>query len=1540
MKRIYLLTLSVLCSAIAIAQSAKDYSYEKTTYFNYVDGEEVPVASTKAYYDVLGRPMQNSDSLFEENKVAITQQLYDLRGRAAVTTLPGIVDGSMDYRNDFILNISGDRYGTDDYDGTNLYNPTNVSDLAGTLGGYYSENNTEEPYVPSIDYPYSRSWSEPSPDPRSSVLGLPGDEFRMGSGREIKARIEPFTIGDFSDYLDHYYKLKPHFVTSSVEIADEQGYKSISTNQDGQESIRFADVDGKTIVTGLISGATYEYLSYTYYDDLGRVVAEVAPNGVDLTDNITKPEFATEYTYNARGWLVATTSPDEGLSEFVYSTDGKLRFSQSALQRASTPTRFSYTLYDEYHRLVESGEYTSAGASPYVFENQATDIQGATSIHRIVNELGAAGNLQDCVPGTAGCNKSDVSWITYDLQSPDFPTDAEHLAQGFTEGQITNTENENVKTWYSYDELGRMVFEIREIKALNKLISIDYTYDFAGNLLGQAYQKGVPNEAYYHHYSYDADQRLKLVHTSLDGDESSPSYWLHATYHYYPHGPLKRVELATDLQGIDYMYTSTGALKAINAVDPAYDPGGDGANEFYEDVMGIQYDYYPGDFDRQNVITQAVPLDANLVPANYNGSLRAVTWGRGEYKEPIPAPSMVEVNEYDEQETEVQATQKVVIKAGLQPFVVTAEQGFRASVSPDAAIPQPLDNVKTYAYKYDERNQLDEAIYGEDGVIVDIQEAYRVKDLSYDENGNIQSLTRYDEAADVLHNLQYVYEAEKNQLTSITGYASYTYDEIGRVIGIDFTDVSKDDFYLTYDVSDKVTAVHSSASRLPADLLLSYLYDESGFRLMERNEEHDIETWYIRNTAGQVQSYYYKVGGTYVHGSYPIYGAGRLGMATRFPDHLKYYYELNDHQGNVRQVMTKLKYMATATMENTEPNKSWEETPGQGGFGNMESRHVDQPWNSTPGGAYVAWLNPQNNGPAVGPTKELQVQAGDKIKLSVQAAYGVPNTDNAIPADVIGSLVATAMGYDLAVTETVQKYSAAVEAAATASTVVGVPGDPRTPKAYLQLLFFDKNLNYIPPTGDETHHVAVTDAAGNTLQDLQNNSGLAEHEQLELEFDVPEDGYVFIYVANESTNGVDVYFDDLTIQQLGVDVVQATDYYPYGSVMTRYEEEKYQYGYQGQYALEDSVTGWNSFQARMYDPVTGLWLTTDPAGQFASPYMAMGNVPHIGVDPDGEFFFLAIGIAAAIGGTVKGIQNAKNGGTFIGGFWKGALIGGAAAAAGIGAAAWAAGASVGAVASGTASLGFGAGAAAGAAGGAAGGFVGGAGGSWLDGASFGDGLKAGAIGAGIGAVTGGLIGGINGASHFNSLKRNAISVNNLSGDQLPVSKSFGLLSPQSVEELGAIQTSIWQDVVFLKEFVKVGSRIQSYQVDLAVTALNANALACSSGWCARYVRKALEAGGLNMDVRPRYAKDYDTFLPGKGFKEVTMSEGSKYVPQKGDIVVMEAFEAGTRKHAYGHIQMYNGEKWVSDFTQRGLWPGSDYKKYTPTYSILRYLKFR
>ncbi len=103
----------------------------------------------------------------------------------------------------------------------------------------------------------------------------------------------------------------------------------------------------------------------------------------------------------------------------------------------------------------------------------------------------------------------------------------------------------------------------------------------------------------------------------------------------------------------------------------------------------------------------------------------------------------------------------------------------------------------------------------------------------------------------------------------------------------------------------------------------------------------------------------------------------------------------------------------------------------------------------------------------------------------------------------------------------------------------------------------------------------------------------------------------------------------------------------------------------------------------------------------------------------------------------------------------------------------------------------------------------------------------------------------------------------------------------------------------------------------------------SIGYCARYVRWGLESGGINTSNRPNYACKYGPFLLRKGFNQINITDPNDYTPIKGDIVVFDTYP-GQPKYPAGHIQMYNGEKWVSDFVQRRFWPNTayenDYKK--------------
>lgn len=111
--------------------------------------------------------------------------------------------------------------------------------------------------------------------------------------------------------------------------------------------------------------------------------------------------------------------------------------------------------------------------------------------------------------------------------------------------------------------------------------------------------------------------------------------------------------------------------------------------------------------------------------------------------------------------------------------------------------------------------------------------------------------------------------------------------------------------------------------------------------------------------------------------------------------------------------------------------------------------------------------------------------------------------------------------------------------------------------------------------------------------------------------------------------------------------------------------------------------------------------------------------------------------------------------------------------------------------------------------------------------------------------------------------------------------------------------------------------------------------------CAEYVRKAIEAGGLKVpQTGSGSAKDYGPRLIAAGFK---MVPGPYAAYESGDAAVIDGFKKdaapGIKKdHLDGHLAMYDGEVWISDFKQEGEtpYPGSDYVKAAPRFVIYRY----
>ena len=107
-----------------------------------------------------------------------------------------------------------------------------------------------------------------------------------------------------------------------------------------------------------------------------------------------------------------------------------------------------------------------------------------------------------------------------------------------------------------------------------------------------------------------------------------------------------------------------------------------------------------------------------------------------------------------------------------------------------------------------------------------------------------------------------------------------------------------------------------------------------------------------------------------------------------------------------------------------------------------------------------------------------------------------------------------------------------------------------------------------------------------------------------------------------------------------------------------------------------------------------------------------------------------------------------------------------------------------------------------------------------------------------------------------------------------------------------------------------------YSNDKAVEYISNHAGVKSKCSCAGYVMLGLWYGGCPAGLVPAYA--YEKTLPQMGFQEVP-TEG--YQPQKGDVSVLPP--AGNSP--FGHIAVYNGRQWVSDFSQKSLFPSSAYR---------------
>ena len=725
------------------------------------------------------------------------------------------------------------------------------------------------------------------------------------TAEELQAECERVTkdlLGDFAERL--LVKQK-----EAIEAKVNEAYRNQCFNSPFKETftLKYAKKE-------------YHYTLY-YYDQAGNLVQTVPPEGIDKTWNANHT-LKTKYTYNTLGQVVWQETPDAGQSKFWIDYYGRVKLSQNAEQAIRND--YAYSKFDELGRPYEVGKLNTGTTS---LNDGQVDIEELTfdSDFPIAIQTPVAGSVS-----TINFTLSQRTKTFYDKHDDTGivnPNEQKNLKNRVA-AVVVIEEGENIGavTRYSYDIHGNVEKLWQKLPQETGLPekTVEYNYDLLSGKVNEViYNRGGEKDEFRHRYSYDGDNRLTQVETSLDG-----YHWTReASYFYYAHGPLARIETGEhNLQGTDYFYTLQGWIKGVNAIglNAENDLGKDGAelSTFSKDEYAYTLNYFEGDYiargsiDRNNDLLGDA-FEKNEIYSNfqnyqdelgnspykreslYNGNIAAMATSIGKMED-LAQPITQSMNyRYDQLHR--------IAAAEASTWTGTQWQGtngaYRTSYKYDAngnidnlkryngaTTPQLIDDLTYTYYDHIDTNPIKNPPLVADRLKVDMQNRlWQVEDL----NGTAEGLGN-------------------------TGEYEYEYDLIGNLTK-NTQDGIENIVWNIYGKVEKVTK-RFNVGQFERTQTIVYKYDGTGNRISKSirtsGESTYFITSYVRDASGNVMAIYttkrepdeVTQEGIYVK-EIPIYGSSRLGQYRPKTDAKKTalgqrIYEFSNHLGNVLVTLT------------------------------------------------------------------------------------------------------------------------------------------------------------------------------------------------------------------------------------------------------------------------------------------------------------------------------------------------------------------------------------------------------------------------------------------------------------------------------------------------------------------------------------------------------------------------------------------------------------------------------------------------------------
>lgn len=1213
------------------------------------------------------RPLTNPNDVLSATSVAEVQQsteYFDGLGRTIQTVKKGISPAG----KDLVTPVIYDEEGREAYQYLPYVSP--VSNGAFKTNAFSEQATFMQAQYPGEQVYYNRTEFDASPLNRTIKAFSAGNSWaKEGGNRPVETQYLTNSTADAVRIWDFPVSgLIPTSATNRVYAAG-QLFKNVTKDENGFRTIEFKDKDEKVVLkrtelaANTADGHNGWLNTYFVYDDPGRLRCVITPRAVELIKStwVINANAANElcifYRYDAQNRVVMSKKPGADSVETVYDVRNRPVFIRDGNLR-NTGTKWLVTFYDALNRPIMTAFYASSSTREALQTSMNTAVSNTQGISYSVPEKA------DLVFDTHDGRSRYVARNSILFQEPF------EVTAGEVEAEIDNTATQGT---------------------LNILVTNPLPNISAAALTPLAYK-------FYDNYNFTGAQAVQSA------DFAKP-----VAFDDTQNGTTPYPEALTASSIIPQNQT-TGEMVRILGTDQwitttsYYNDKGRNIQTISDNIGGGQnvvtslYDFNGkllSTYSRhKNLRSGSTPQTTLLTMMVYDhaGNLKAV---RKRLNDNTSIPDkIINVSKYTElgalltknlsvngssqleslnYEYNIRGWLRSINKAFLGTSGSTANwYGQELNYDYGYSVNQFTKNIagtkwksrgdnvpRSYGFAYDGTGRLTLADFNQQNTA----NAAWTKDkidftssgITYDENGNLLTMIQKGmngTAIQTIDNLKYGYLTGSNRLSFITDKSNNPQSTLGdfkEINNNETPDYSYDNNgNITKDLNKNITAITYNHLNLPETITIAgkgyivFLYDALG------NKRRKIVT---DNTGTQVRTITtdYMNGMVYQNDTlqYITHEEGRIRPVFKSTAPVQYVYDyfVKDHLGNIRLVLTEQTdfsmYAAsmeteravieTATFSNTEETRS----PKPAGYPQAKSTTKNE---------FVAKLNAKEGGKKIGPSIILRVMAGDTVRIGAEAFYkseGPAEKKQTTPEDMLASLLqafggdGTAENMHNAANTAVTSPFANVNSSAYGRLKEKTPDQNRLdrPKAYLNFVLFDDQFNLV----ENNSGVRQVNGNADELQTLTVG-----------EMPIQKTGFLYVYTSNETAQ--DVFFDNVTVQEISGPLLEESHYYPFGLTMAgisnrtigKLANRKLYAGneLQTEEFADGSGLELYDFNARTYDHQTGRFIQIDPLGdkgnqEGLSPYHYSYNNPALYSDPDGKLGLLG----AAIGGLIGGVSS-------------------------------------------------------------------------------------------------------------------------------------------------------------------------------------------------------------------------------------------------------------------------------------------------------------